>query len=294
MKKVKFIYNPYSGENSILEELDTVIRIHQEYGIIVEPYRIGREKPIADAFKNIDTTFKYILIAGGDGTVDSVVNEMKKRDINLPIAVLPVGTANDFAKNILNMPESVEKSVYQILNSKEKYLDLGKINEKYFVNVASTGLFTDVSQKIDLHLKNTMGKMAYYIKGLEEIPNIRKLKVLVESEKVKFDGTMYLMLVFNGKTAGNLKLAQSSEADDGLLDVIIVKSDIMKNALNNLVLMAKKRDIYEMDGLVCFKTDALTVYCDEDIPTDIDGEPGPNFPLKISCARRAIKVLGYV
>ncbi|GAA0126160.1 YegS/Rv2252/BmrU family lipid kinase [Clostridium senegalense] len=294
MKKVKFIYNPYSGENSILEELDTVIRIHQQYGFVVEPYRIEREEPISQAFANIDESFEYILIAGGDGTIDSVVNQIKKRDIDLPIGVLPVGTANDFAKNIVGMPEDVEKSLHQILNSKEKYLDLGKVNEKYFVNVASTGIFTDVSQKTDLHLKNTMGKMAYYIKGLEEIPNIRKLGVKVESSNVTFDGTMYLMLIFNGKTAGNLRLAQSSEADDGLLDVIIIKSDIMKNALNNLLIMLKKRGIYEMDGVMCFKTDELTVHCEEDIATDIDGEPGPQFPLRITCEKKAIKVLGYI
>lgn len=294
MKKVKFIYNPYSGENSIVSELDKVIQIHQQYGYIVEPYRIQRDESISNAFDSIDNDFKYILIAGGDGTIDSVVNEMKHKNIDIPIGVLPVGTANDFAKNIVGMPQDIEKALIQILESEEKYLDLGKINEKYFVNVASAGVFTDVSQKIDVHLKNTMGKMAYYIKGLEEIPNIRKLKVKVESKDFKFDGNMYLMLIFNGKTAGNLKLAQSSEADDGLLDVIIVKSDIVRNALNNFIVMLKKRDIYEMDGVLCFKTDKVTIECDEDIVTDIDGEKGPEFPLKISCARKALKVLGYL
>lgn len=294
MKKVKFIYNPYSGENAIIDDLDKVIKIHQEYGFFVEPYRIERNKSIEDGFIGIDDNFKYILIAGGDGTIDSVVNHMKKRNIDLPIAVLPVGTANDFAKNIMGMPQDIEKALRQILESKVKYLDLGKINDKYFINVASTGIFTDVSQKTDTSMKNTMGKLAYYIKGLEQIPNIRKLKVKITSPKVNYDGLMYALLVFNGKTAGNIKLAQKSEADDGLLDVIVIKSDVIKNALNNLFIIATKRDIYDMDGVLCFKTDELIIECDEDIATDIDGEKGPDFPLYIRCERRALKVLGYL
>lgn len=294
MKKVKFIYNPYSGENAILDDLDKVIQIHQAHGFFVEPYRIERNKGIEDALEDIDDNFRYILIAGGDGTIDSVVNLMKRKNIDLPIAVLPVGTANDFAKHIVGMPQDIDKALHQILNSDVKTLDLGKINEKYFINVASAGVFTDVSQKTDIHLKNTVGKLAYYIKGLEQIPNIRKLKVKIDSPNIKYDDFMYLMLIFNGKSAGNIKFAQKSEADDGLLDIIIVKTDIMKNALNNLFIMLTKKDIYEMDGVVCFKTDRLVVECEEDIVTDIDGEKGPEFPLKISCERRALKILGCI
>ena len=65
-------------------------------------------------------------------------------------------------------------------------MDLGKINDKYFVNVASTGLFTDVSQKTDVNLKNTIGKLAYYLKGLEELPNFRPLKVNIKSDEMNF------------------------------------------------------------------------------------------------------------
>src|SRR3712207_8934790 len=77
--------------------------------------------------------------------------------------------------------------------------------------VASTGLFTDVSQKTDVNLKNTIGKLAYYVKGIEQIPSFRKLKIKVTSDHMEFDDNMYLMLVFNGKTAGNFHLAYKAE-----------------------------------------------------------------------------------
>jgi diacylglycerol kinase (ATP) len=291
MKKVKFIYNPFSGENTIITDIDKIIMVHQQYGYYIEPYRVSFESPVDDAFDDLDDSFYYILVAGGDGTVDSVVNSMKKKNINLPIGILPTGTANDFAK-FIGMNEDVEEACRQILTSSEKEVDLGRINDKYFINVASSGLFTDVSQKTDINLKNTMGKLAYYIKGIEQIPNFRKLKIDVSSKERSFDGEMYLMLVFNGQTAGNMKFAYKAKIDDGLLDVIIIKAGMLIDMINLLFEMIKGEHLKYSKGLIYLKTDDLLINCCEDIVTDIDGERGPDFPLRIRCEKGALKILG--
>lgn len=291
MKKVKFIYNPYSGENAILEELDEVIRIHQESGYALVPYRIDRNTDLIEAFSDVkDSNYYYVLIAGGDGTVDSVVNAMAKSGVSLPIAILPVGTANDFGK-FLGMPSDIKKACKQILSSEVTSVDLGSINDKYFINVASTGLFTDVSQKTDVNLKNTIGKLAYYLKGLEELPNFRRLKMKIHSKEVEFDGDMYFMLVFNGKTAGNFNLATDADATDGLLDVIVFKAVAIRELIPLFIKVIKGEHL-ESDNVLYFKTDSLRVECDEAIVTDIDGERGPNFPLDIKCIKGGLKVLG--
>lgn len=291
MKKVKFIYNPYSGESTIALDLDKIIMVHQKYEHTIVPYRICNEYPMSNAFTDIDEGYTYILIAGGDGTIDSVVNEMKKKNINLPIAILPAGTANDFA-NYIGMPHDVCDACNQILESNVKKIDIGKINDKYFMNVASTGLFTDISQNMDMNLKNTIGKLAYYVKGIEQLPNFRKLKIKVTSEEVCFDGDMYLMLVFNGQTAGSLKFAYNAKVDDGLLDVIIIKAGIMKNILNIFIKMLRNEHLENVEGIIYFKTKRLEVECFEDIVTDIDGERGPEFPLIIECEKNGISILG--
>lgn len=292
MKRVKFIYNPYSGDNAIINRMDDVIKVHQRAGYNVEPFRIDKESDIKDAFEGMDESYKYILIAGGDGTIDSVINKMKQNNIDLPVAFLPVGTANDFAKYI-GMPNDVEKACNQIIDSKAKRFDLGRINNKYFVNVASTGLFTDISQKTDSSLKNTMGKLAYYVKALEEVTNLKRINVKIESPVVNFEGKIYTLLVFNGQTAGNIKFADLSEADDGLLDVVVIKKELITSGLNNLMIKMKKGQLADMDGVLYFKCKELRVECEDDVVTDIDGEKGPDFPLEISCERRAIKIMGY-
>lgn len=291
MKKVKFIYNPFSGENSIITDIDKVIAIHQKYGYTVIPFRISFEYDLSMALEDVDDSYEYVLIAGGDGTVDNIVNVMKKKNIDIPIAILPVGTANDFAK-FIGMPLDIEAACHQILKSTVRSVDLGKINDKFFINVASTGLFTDVSQKTDVNMKNTMGKLAYYIKGIEQLPNFRKLKINVTSSDVSYDGDMYLMLVFNGQTAGNFKYAYKAVVDDGLLDVIIIKGGMIKDMFNLLLKMIKGEHLEDQSELLYFKTDKLVIECYEDIVTDIDGERGPDFPVTIECQKGGLKILG--
>ncbi|GAA0083936.1 YegS/Rv2252/BmrU family lipid kinase [Clostridium sp. MB05] len=291
MKKVKFIYNPYSGENLILDKLDKVIKIHQNAGYTIVPYRIDKDEDVINAFNDFkDNNYYYILIAGGDGTIDNVVNAMAKSGISIPIGILPVGTANDFGK-FLGMPSDIGKACKQILSSEVTSVDLGSINDKYFVNVASTGLFTDVSQKTDVNLKNTIGKLAYYLKGLEELPNFRKLDISIRSEEMTYEGKMYFMLVFNGQTAGNFKLATRADATDGQLDVIIFKAIPIIELIPLFVKMLRGEHL-DSDNVIYFKTNNLYVECNENIVTDIDGEKGPDFPLHIKCIKGGLKILG--
>ena len=255
MKKVRFIYNPFSGEGSILNKIDKIIEIHEERDYQIVPFRISKNKGIKEALEIVDESYSYILIAGGDGTVDVLLNAMKEKGLNLPIGILPVGTANDFGK-FINIPQDIEEACKQILSSKPVKVDIGKINDRYFINVASTGLFTDVSQKTDVTLKNAIGKLAYYIKGIEELPNFRKLKIKLKSKEVDYNGEMYLMLIFNGQTAGNFKLATRSSAMDGLLDVIVIKAVQIFEVLP-LFIKVLKGEHLDSNKVIYFKTNDL-------------------------------------
>ncbi|WP_372712906.1 YegS/Rv2252/BmrU family lipid kinase [Ilyobacter sp.] len=292
MKRVKLIYNPYSGENSILKDLDSIFQVYQQSGYTVEPFRISFEARIEEAVENITDEYDHIIIAGGDGTVNQVINIIKKMEIDLPIAILPTGTANDFA-TCLGMPKNISEACEQIISSQVKLIDLGKVNDKYFVNVASTGLFTDISQKTNVNLKNTIGKLAYYFGGIIEIPNFKRLQISVESEELKYDGHSLIIFAFNGKSAGNINIAYKSEPDDGLLDIVIVKAEIMTEALISFFKFLKKEHLENPKGVIYFRTDRLYLQCKEPISTDLDGEKGPNFPLDIQCIKGGLKILGY-
>ncbi len=291
MKKVKFIYNPNSGDKKIVYKLDDIISTYQRHGYTIVPYRIDKSSTIEEGLSDINEDYEYILIAGGDGSVDRLVNYMKKNNIDLPIGILPTGTANDFA-NVLNIPLDIDNAIEQIIHSEPKYIDLGMINEDYFVNIASTGMFTDVSQRVDINLKNSIGRVSYIIKGMEDALHLRKFNIIVKSKELEYDGDMYLILILNGRTAGNISFAHNAMIDDGYLDVIIFKAMPIPKSIPVLLDMVKGSPIDKHDEIIYFKTDELYVDCSDGIVTDIDGERGPDFPLYIKCIKDGIRILG--
>ncbi|MGL5642058.1 MAG: YegS/Rv2252/BmrU family lipid kinase [Paraclostridium sp.] len=291
MKKIKFIYNPNSGDKKIVYKLDSIIAKFQNNGYTVVPYRLSKNNTMEKGLEDIYDNYEYILVAGGDGSVDRLVNYMKKNNIDLPIGILPTGTANDFA-NVLNIPLDIDKAIDKIINSEPTYIDLGIIIEDYFVNIASTGMFTDVSQRVDENLKNSIGRISYIIKGLEDALHLRKFNVSVKSKELEYEGNMYLILILNGRTAGNINLAHYAMLDDGYLDVIIFKAMPIQKSIPLLLDIIKGAPIDKYNEIIYFKTDELYIECEENIVTDIDGERGPEFPLHIKCDKRGIKILG--
>ena len=291
MKKVKFIYNPNSGNKNIIHKLDDIIAKYQLNGYTIVPHRISKDTTIEDGLKDINDNYNHILIAGGDGTIDRLVNYMKKNDIDIPIGILPTGTANDFA-NVLNIPLDIDLCIENIINSEPKYIDLGVINDDYFVNIASTGMFTDVSQRVDSNLKHSIGRISYIIKGVEDALHLRKFNVTIRSKELEYDGDMYLILVLNGRTAGNISFAHNAMLDDGYLDVIIFKAMPIPKSIPVLVDIIKGSPLDKHDEIIYFKTDELYIDCSDSIVTDIDGERGPYFPLNIKCMKNGIQILG--
>lgn len=291
MKKVKFIYNPFSGEAVITKNLDTIIGKYQAKGYTIVPFRISTEQNLEDAFLDIDSSYHHILGAGGDGTINQIINIMKKKNLDIPLAILPVGTANDFAKYI-GMPADIGSACDKILAGKIQEIDLGKANDKYFINVFSFGLFTDVSHKTPTHLKNTIGKLAYYLNGIKELPSFKKLDIKVTSDEFFYEGNALIFFTFNGRTAGNINISYKSEINDGLLDVIIVKGENIRSTLSSLLAFLKLEHLEKPKDIIHFTTSDFTVeYSDSSLESDIDGELGPTSPIHISCIENGLKII---
>ena len=170
-------------------------------------------------------------------------------------------------------------------------MDLGRANDEYFVNVFSCGLFTDVSQKTPTILKNTFGKLAYYFGGLGELPNFRKMHISIESAHGNYEGSSLIFFVFNGRTAGQMRFAYLPEPDDGLLDVIVIKGDSPIETIRTIFHFIKRNNGSYPPGVVYFKSDDVTLYSYSEESTDIDGQPGPRFPVHITCEAGALRVI---
>ncbi len=292
MKRVKFLYNPLSGDGRIKNQLDSAIRLYQKYGYTVDLVRLDETAVDIPLFAEPQDYYDHVLIAGGDGTCDVVVNEMKKEGVDIPIGILPMGTANDYA-NYIGMTSNVEDCIRQIVTLPPQSMDLGMANDRYFLNVFSCGHFTDISQKTRKDLKNAMGVQAYFLKSIEMIRDLRQVRVRINAREFQYDGDMFLLAVFNGVSVGNLKIAFKSRGNDGLLDFIMLKGANLTEVTPSVVKIIRGDESVLSDANVAwFQTDDLTIYTDNSVPSDVDGEKGPDFPVRIRCIRDGIRILG--
>lgn len=190
------------------------------------------------------------------------------------------------------MPADIGSACDKILAGKIQEIDLGKANDKYFINVFSFGLFTDVSHKTPTHLKNTIGKLAYYLNGIKELPSFKKLDIKVTSDEFFYEGNALIFFTFNGRTAGNINISYKSEINDGLLDVIIVKGENIRSTLSSLLAFLKLEHLEKPKDIIHFTTSDFTVeYSDSSLESDIDGEVGPTSPIHISCIENGLKMI---
>lgn len=292
MKKVKFIYNLIAGQSKFLPHIDEAIEKLKENEIEVSLLIIGENDNLEEFVKNSDNEDVYaIIVAGGDGTINRVVNIMMKYSIKTPLGIIPAGTSNDFAKHI-NMPKSYIDSLEKILNSNVYGVDVGKANDKYFINECSAGLFTNSSQKVDKKLKNKIGKISYFLTGAKELFKFRPFTVNIKVDEEEFTEKINLFLVFNGSSVGGMTyLTQNSSIYDGLLDLIVIKNCSLHEASGLVAKVIAGHNLNDKN-IIYRKAKRITIEkikgtCDR---PDVDGEEGPQFPLEIECIENGINM----
>ncbi|MEG1705639.1 MAG: YegS/Rv2252/BmrU family lipid kinase [Clostridia bacterium] len=291
MKKIKLIYNSVAGQSKFKYFLDTVIEKFTQNGYEVAIFRAGKKCNIYDFLKDINPDTYGIIVAGGDGTVNRVLNIMMKNNIKVPLGIIPAGTSNDFARHI-KMPTNFSKCIDKILTGNIQDVDVGLANDKYFINVCSAGLFTNASQKVDVVLKNIIGKVSYFIAGVNEMFKFKPFFVKIETENDIIIEKVSLFLIFNGSSVGGMnKFTYKSNIQDGLLDIIVFKDCKFYEAslLLAKVLLGKhftdKHVIYLKEKWL--KVTKVKGECDE---PDVDGDEGLKFPIEVTCIKNGIKM----
>lgn len=293
-KKVILFYNPTSGDGLFQRNLDYIIGRFQDADYQIVPIRAGKGKDITLYFEAMNKEtykdeYRQIIAAGGDGTINVCVNAMINNDIDLPLAVFPAGTANDFA-HYFEMPDNIEEMVEIALGENYTYSDVGVVNNSYFINVAAIGSMVDVSQKTDPMLKNTLGIVAYYLKGLSEVTSLKPIKVKLSTPKISYEEEMFFMVVMNGKSAGGFKnISPDGDINDGLLDVILFRSMPIYEMAPLLIKVLQGNHV-EHKNILMFKGSEIRIESDVDISTDIDGEKGERFPLNFSVLHNKLKI----
>lgn len=280
--KALLLYNTSSGRGLIKGYLTDIVRILATAGIDATPRKILFSQNPFEGMEDVE----LVVVCGGDGTVNFVVNAMKSRGLDPAIGVIPVGTANDFASAI-GMDSSIIGAARQIAGGKIRRVDCGKVNDKYFVNILSFGVLTTTSQHTSDIAKHLIGKLAYLRKGVVDLLNLHHipLKLRYNGEEIEVNAAMFL--AFNGNSAGQFKLAPKSNIEDGKLDILILDYDNTARTCWNMMSYLINGKSEAVHHLQC---ERLEVDCDIEEHTDIDGQPGPQMPLCIECVAGALKI----
>lgn len=288
--KVLFYYNPEAGNGLFKSNHDFIVEKFQKKNMYVVMLRADQKGTLNEFMKDMkQDEYRKIIVAGGDGTINALINAMMQCDIDLPIAIFPSGTANDFAY-YFDLPHDLDGMVKIALEEHYTYTDIGKANNKYFINVAAIGFLVDVSQKTDPDIKNTLGMISYYLKGVSELPKLKPISIKISSEEYTAEEKIYFMLVMNGRSAGGFRrIAPKAEVNNGKLEVIIFKEMPIRD-MAPLLINVLTGQHHENKNVVSFRTSKLCLESDQKVGTDVDGEKGEDFPLDIEVMPRRFKI----
>lgn len=295
MKKLQLIYSPYAGTRDFSQLLDFTIAVFQTKGYEVHIFRTTCPDDFHLFINRKDCQdFGGVIIAGGDGSVNLAINALMNSHRDIPLGIIPAGTSNDFARH-LGMPMDLSEAIMSISEMDIIRVDVGVVNRLFFINVCSGGLLTNIAHDVDLKLKNTFGRMAYYVKGVQELPRFRSIQLKITTTEVSIEDDFFLFLVLNGSGAGGFtKVGGPASIIDGKLDFVGIKP----MHLNHLLLVFSKILLGEHINdkrVIYFQTNTMTIERLDDnkniSDTDVDGEKGPDYPLNISIIPQGLQVL---
>lgn len=300
MKKIKLIYNPNSGDKSFPQELDSCIGALQSGGYEVHPFRTQKYGDIQEHIAQIASEgIKYnaFAVSGGDGTINTTINSiMNNRLNNVPIGLIPSGTANDFG-SFLNLSHDPEECCRLITRGRTINVDLGKANDTYFINVCAGGLFSNAGQRIDKVFKDALGKTAYYLQAASDLHGFKPIPMRITNSKTTIKDNINLFLVLNSSGTGGIEnLSPRASINDGKLDFVGIKGLTLQNIpeLTKLIVRFYKGDYLEDENVIFFRDNYIKIEnLAEDgrmSQTDCDGEFGPQMPVEIINVHNAIKI----
>ena len=278
MKRARIIYNPTSGREVIRKVLPDIFQRFEQSGYETSAHATtSAGDAIKAAQYAVDQKFDVVVAAGGDGTINEVINGLAEQSHRPKLGIIPVGTTNDFAR-ALHIPRNIHKAVDIILEGYSHPLDIGRVNDHYFMNIAGGGKITEVSYEVPSKLKTMIGQLAYYLKGIEMLPSIRPTRVEMEYDGKWFEGEIMLFLVSNTNSVGGLeKLAPSARMDDGLFDLMIIeKMNIAEFA--RLATLAIQGNHLDHPKFIHTTASRVKVKTDEKMQLNIDGEFGGLLP----------------
>ena len=231
--------------------------------------------------------FEVVIAAGGDGTLNEVVNGIGGSTVRL--GILPVGTMNVFATE-LGIPQGNLERAWSIIEQGNVVeVDLPKANDTHFIQLAGVGLDAEVVRKTTADSKKALGPLSYLL-TLVQVAAHKPSRVMLEAEGGRISEGSFA-LIGNGRLYGGpFPVFQRASLFDGLLDVLVFQNQSHWDVVRYFQAIAFGTHP-QLPDVEYFQTSTLRVTSSGDVPVELDGEVAGMLPCLFSVSSQKLRVL---
>lgn len=265
------IYNPKSGKGKIQKDLPKIKTFFKEKNLSLDIHETVSQEDAKNYVITSNKNYDCVLVAGGDGTISTVLNGLMQLKTIPILGVLPYGSANDVS-HIFGIPKKIMQSLELYTSTKSAYIDVYQMNDHYFLYTAAAGLFTRISYDIKRSALNQFGQIAYYIEGIKDLTSNYDFKIDIQSKDISITKQVTLLLGLSANRVGGIPLLfkTKSKLDDGLFEINLFENKGFLSKLRVLSFFIRFGRKVRSD--IVLKASEFKINTSNDVKWNADGE----------------------
>lgn len=272
------------GEERLSEAIDQL----QQLGLVLIEESTAASRQLPDVIRRYRNQVDLVIIGGGDGTLNAAVEGLV--DTQLPLGILPLGTANDLART-LGIPGTISEACQVIATGQVHRIDLGWVNGKYFFNVASCGLSVQITERLSQEAKRRWGVLAYAATALQVIWQARPFRAEIAFNNESIKVRTVQIAVGNGcYYGGGMKVVHDAAIDDRRLDLYSLETRQWWQIIALLPALWQGKHT-TLPGVRTIQGREIEVYTPKPRPINTDGEITTYTPAKFQVIPQVLSVL---
>jgi YegS/Rv2252/BmrU family lipid kinase len=272
------------GQKRLSEAIDQL----QTLGLELMEESVEDPQQLSKLIRRYQHQVDLVIVGGGDGTLNAAVDGLV--DTQLPLGILPLGTANDLART-LEIPTSLPEACEIIAKGKVQHIDLGWVNGKHFFNVASLGLSVQITQMLTKQAKRRWGVLAYAVTALQAIWQARPFRAEIRLNGESIRVKTIQIAVGNGRYyGGGMTVVHDATIDDQRLDLYSLELRHWWQIIAVLPALRQGRHT-TWQGVRALHGQEIEVYTRRPRPINTDGEITTYTPAKFRVIPYALAVL---
>jgi len=269
-------------------DLSATIKFLEQHGLSVLERQFDRAEEIAEAIRGDCKNVDLVIVAGGDGTMNAAVDALV--ECGLPLGILPTGTGNDLART-LGIPTTLVEAAAVITGGRRHTIDLGRVNGKYFFNVASIGLSAELTRHHTVERKRRLWLLAYVLSVRDAYRQTRPFRARIVCDGKTLRVRAIQISIGNGRHyGGGMTIAEDAAIDDGWLDVYCLKPLSFWRLLILFPALRRGR-LRRQQSVAVMRGRKVEVTTRRAMPVSTDGEITTRTPARFEVVPRALSVL---